>query len=312
MGIWSTPYSRDNTVPKNYNTKEAIVTMKISIQGNIGSFSHIAATSIFGSAIDLIERDTFKEVFEDLNSDRCEYIVIPIENSTYGSIFQNYDLLGSNDFEIFKEIYLKIKFHLIGLPESSFNDIKELHSHPVGLGQISLFLEENRQIKAIEFPDTAGAVKMIKEKNDITKAAVASKFASNIYGMKILKEDIHENKNNYTRFFALRKKTFKESTAFNSVNNTSYTKPKTTIQFRLGEEAGSLYKCIGAFATRDLALVKIESRPIINTHWEFTFYMDIRADISDEKMIDALEEMKLYSKDLRVLGCYEKGTYIDT
>ena len=280
--------------------------MTISIQGNIGSFSHIASTNLFGSGIQLLERDSFKEVFDDLKNERCEYIVIQIENSTYGSIFQNYDLLGSNDFEIFKEVYLKIKFHLIGLPDSKFEDIVELHSHPVGLGQISKFLEENRQIKAIEFPDTAGAVKMVKETNDLSKAAVASKFASNIYGMKILQEDIHENQNNYTRFFALRKNTK------HSAQSPELHKPKTTIKFQLGEESGSLYKCIGAFAKRDLALVKIESRPIINTHWEFTFYMDIKADVNSQEMQEAIEEMKLYSKDFSVLGCYDKGVYIDT
>lgn len=281
----------------------------ISIQGNIGSFSHIAATNLFGSGIQLLERDSFKEVFDDLKQERCEFIVIPIENSTYGSIFQNYDLLGSNDFEIFKEVYLKIKFHLIGLPDSKFEDIIELHSHPVGLGQISKFLEENRQIKAIEFPDTAGAVKMVKQTNDLSKAAVASKFASNIYGMQILKEDIHENQNNYTRFFALRKrKNVEQLTA----QSTKLAKAKTTIKFQLGEESGSLYKCIGAFAKRDLALVKIESRPIINTHWEFTFYMDIKADVNSIEMQEAIQEMKLYSKDFSVLGCYDKGVYIDT
>lgn len=282
--------------------------MKISIQGNKGSFSHIAATNLFGPEIELIERDTFKEVFEDLKNNRCESIVIPIENSTYGSIFQNYDLLGLNDFEIFKEIYLKIKFHLIGLPESKFEDITELHSHPVGLGQISKFLETNRQIKAVEFPDTAGAVKMIKDKNDKSKAAVASKFAAELYGAKIIRESIHENQNNYTRFFALRKK----QKSLKADNPGSYFKPKTTISFRLGEESGSLYKCIGAFAKRDLALVKIESRPIINTHWQFTFYMDIRADVNSSQMEAAIEEMSQYSKDLRILGCYEKGIYIET
>lgn len=282
--------------------------MKISIQGNKGSFSHIASASLFGSDVKLLERDTFKEVFDDLRNDKCEYIVIPIENSTYGSIFQNYDLLGSNDFEIFKEIYLKIKFHLIGLPESQFDDISELHSHPVGLGQISKFLEDNRQIKAIEFPDTAGAVKMIREKNDKSKAAVASKFAAELYGAKILVEDIHENHNNYTRFFALRK----QQKHLETDSSNLYFKPKTTIQFRLGEESGSLYKCIGAFAKRDLALVKIESRPIINTHWQFNFYMDIRADVNSSEMKAAIEEMSQYSKDLRILGCYEKGIYIET
>ncbi len=283
--------------------------MKVSIQGNIGSFSHIASTTLFGSGIELIERDSFKEVFDDLRNDRTEIIVIPIENSTYGSIFQNYDLLGSNDFEVFKEIYLKIKFHLIGQPESKFEDIAELYSHPVGLGQISKFLEENRQIKAIEFPDTAGAVKMVKDSKVNSKAAVASKFAANIYGMKILQEDIHENKNNYTRFFALRKSNYAKASLDKSIQ---FEKPKTTIQFQLGEESGSLYKCLGAFANRDLALVKIESRPIINTHWEFTFYMDIRGDVNSKEMQEALEEMKTYAKDFRVIGCYDKGVYIDT
>jgi prephenate dehydratase len=215
---------------------------------------------------------------------------------------------------IIAEIYLKINFHLISFEGNTLENIKQVYSHPVALGQIRQFLHEHKHIQALEFSDTAGAVNMIKQKykdsnNKYNYGAVASAFAAHTYGMTIIKEDILENQNNYTRFFLLKKvddpKTYEIK---NNIKNSA----KVSLEFQLGEEAGTLYKCLEPFAKRDIAIVKIESRPIINTHWQFTFYMDIKADYSDNNFKAALSELINNTAKLRVIGYYHKGDYIPT
>ncbi|MEP7103204.1 MAG: prephenate dehydratase [Candidatus Dojkabacteria bacterium] len=280
--------------------------MKISIQGNLGSYSHIAAESIFGKEIELIERSEFTEVFEDLKTSTADYIVVPIENSTHGSVYQNYDNISKFDFPIIGEVYLRINFHLIAHPGTNIKEIKTLYSHPVGLNQIKEFLKENKQIKAIEFDDTAGSVKMIKEKNLKDSAAAASKLAAQLYAMEILEENIHENEKNFTRFFVLSKDGKLPKELKDNRND------KTSIQFLLGDEPGSLYKALRTFADRDIALTKIESRPILHTDWEYRFYVDVTAGIQEDKMKNALFELKSYVKEFKILGSYKKGEYIET
>lgn len=276
----------------------------VSIQGNLGSYSHIAASHIFGREVKVIERDNFTDVFEDLREDRVKYIVVPIENSTHGSVYQNYDNLSKYEFNIVGELYLKINFHLIAHPNVDIKEIGTIYTHPVGMNQIKGFLREYPNIKPVEFSDTAGSVKMIQEENLTHSAAAASKFAAEVYGMQVLKENIQENSKNYTRFFVLSK---------SEVDiKTNGDERKTTIQFQLGEEAGSLYKSLRCFADRDIALSKIESRPIIDTDWEYRFYVDVEASVDEEKLQNAFNELTNYVKDMKILGSYFKGEYIDT
>jgi prephenate dehydratase len=280
--------------------------LKISIQGNLGSYSHIAANSIFGNTIEILERPDFTQVFDDLKEKRADYIVIPIENSTHGSVYQNYDNISKYNFPVVGEVYLKINFHLITHPDTKFEDIKTLYTHPVAMNQIREFLKENPQITPIEFEDTAGSVKMIKEKGLKDSAAAAGKLAAEIYEMKVIEENIHENGKNYTRFFVLSRNGERPEKLIKEVNN------KTTIQFQLGEEPGSLYKSLRAFSDRDISLTKIESRPIINTDWEYRFYVDVTAGIQEDKLKNALFEFKSYVKDFKILGSYKKGESILT
>lgn len=274
--------------------------MKISIQGAVGSFSYLAAQNLYGTSIEIISRDTFKEVFEDLLSKKADAICIPIENSTYGSIYQNYDFLTKYDFYINAELYLKINFQLIVNPGVKFEEITELYTHPVALGQIRWFLESNPQIKPIEFPDTSGAVEMIKLKNLKNAAAAAGRFSASNFKMEIIKENIQDNLKNYTRFFGISR----------TQTTNSLLKNKTTIEFELGEEVGSLYKTLEFFNDKGIPLSKIESRPIINTEWEYTFYLDFLA--GNNQILQHLGELKSSVKDLRILGSYKKGDYIIT
>jgi prephenate dehydratase len=275
--------------------------MNISIQGTKGSYSHIAAEHIFGNNIELLERDSFKEVFQDASENNTDFGVIPIENSTHGSVFQNFDLLTQNNLHITKELYLKINFHLIGHPGVVVEDLTDLYTHPVALSQIQSFLSEHKKIDAHEYPDTGGGVEMIKEKSWRHAAGAASKLAAEIYGMDILEENIHDNPKNYTRFFVLS-------------NTEEYDKDanKTSIQFELEHKPGTLSNAIKCFADQDISLMKIESRPIIDTEWEYRFYVDLLAGLFNSKMQTAIKNLQNYARNLRVLGTYKEGEYIET
>lgn len=278
--------------------------MKISIQGNIGSFSHIAANALYGSKIELLERDSFNEVFEDLKENRADKIVIPIENSTHGSIYQNYDNLSQYGFSITKELYLKINFHLITFPHTNLSDITDIYSHPVALNQIRGFLEKHKEIKVHEYPDTAGSVKMIKMENLKSSAAAASKLAAEVYGMQVLKENIHDNKKNFTRFLALEKGNLdKELEKGKNV--------KVSLELELKHIPGVLYRAIGSFAEKNINLTKIESRPILHTNWEYRFYIDV-VDKSEDKILKAITELNKHANKVKILGIYEEGEYLDT
>lgn len=275
--------------------------MKIAIQGNKGSYSEIASMSLYGEDIEVISKNTFLEVFKSLDSGECDFCVIPIENSTYGSVYQNFDLLTKFNFNIVKEIYLEVNFHVIALNDVKFEDITEIYTHPVGMAQISGFLEANPQIKPIEYHDTAGSLEMIKAKNLTTSAGAASSKAAEMNGMQILKRSIQDNPKNYTRFFALSRKP-----------EYAKTSNKTTLQFRLGKESGSLFEAIKVFATKNIPLVKIESRPVINSDWEYTFYIDVLEGIHTDQMKDCIIELVTNVRELRVLGSYVEGKYIKT
>lgn len=274
--------------------------MKISIQGEIGSYSHMAALNLYGNDIELLCRQSFKEVFEDLKEDRANAICIPIENSTYGSIYQNFDFLTKYNFHINSEVYLKVNFHLIVHPGTKLEEITELYTHPVAMGQIRGFLENHPSIRPIEFPDTSGSVKMIKEKGLKHAAAAASKAAAETYGMQVIKENIQDNLKNYTRFFGISK----------NGPVSKLPKNKTTIEFELGDEVGSLSKVLDFFAKKNIALTKIESRPIINTDWEYIFYLDFLA--SEEEIKTHIADLKYSVRHFRILGSYTKGEYINT
>src|SRR6185369_16847472 len=156
---------------------------------------------------------------------RADYIVVPFENSTHGSVYQNYDNISKYDFTIIGEVYLRINFHLIVNPGTKLEDIANIYSHPVGLNQIREFLRNHKNIKDIEYDDTAGSAKMIRDEGKKDSAAAASRLAAELYGMEILEENIHENQKNFTRFFVLSKNGKQPKELKDRENN------KTSIQF---------------------------------------------------------------------------------
>lgn len=274
---------------------------RISIQGSLGSYSHIAATSIFGEEIELSQDETFDDAIRKCSDSTVDFAVIPFENSTHGSVTENFDLLTKYNLKIIKELYLKINFHLLALPGVKFEDIKNVYTHKVSMIQIKKFLEENSQIEPHVYADNALAAEYIKNNNLKDSAAAASRLAAKLNGLEILKERIQDNPKNYTRFFVLSREG-----DFDKNSN------KTSISFTVKHATGTLVSALKCFSDEGISLSKIESRPLIDTEWEYLFYVDLVAGINDNKMKSALKKIKESTLQLNILGSYPQGEYIDT
>jgi prephenate dehydratase len=268
-----------------------------AFQGELGAFSHSAAVALLGQEIDASPYPSFREVYEALKLDEVTHAVLPIENTLHGSILENYDHLLQYGFPIRGETSVRISHQLIAMPGTRFRDVTQAFSHPVALNQCRNFFEKHKTIKPISFYDTAGSVKMLREKHLLNAAAVASEAAANYYGGVILKRNIEDNSHNYTRFFLLTKQ--HRAPAIPS-------RPwKTSIVFSTSNTPGSLFKVLACLALRDLSLTKIESRPLVGRPWEYLFYVDFLGSTADKAVKNALAHIAEVTGFSRVLGSYQ-------
>jgi prephenate dehydratase len=272
---------------------------RIAIQGEIGSFHDIAAHQYFkGEQIELICCSTFEQVFENIKRDPTVIGMIAIENTIAGSLLHNYDLLRESGVTVVGEHKLHIEHSICCLPEDSWETIKEVHSHPVALAQCRNFLANHPDMKAVEAEDTAGSAEYISNNNIRGWAAICSSYAANIYGMKILQEDIHDNKHNYTRFLVVSNP--HKASLLREVEKSN----KSSIVFSLAHEEGSLSKILTILSFYDINLTKIQSLPIIGHEWEYLFYVDVSFDnlTRFRQSIDAITPLV---KNIKILGEYE-------
>ena len=233
---------------------------KVAFQGARGAFSEQAAKQLIGDELDLRPREKFIEVFEALKAGEVDCAVVPIENTLHGSVHENYDHLRNFGIPIVAETRVRIVHNLIGRPEAKLDQIRRAISHPVALNQCLEFFRNNSGIQAEPHYDTGGSVKTVMEQDDPSIAAIASEAAAELYGAKILKPSIEDDPENYTRFFLLSPEA-PESPADGKAH-------KTSIVFATSDTPGSLFKCMSAFALRDISLAKIESRPMKGRPWE--------------------------------------------
>ena len=263
---------------------------KVSFQGERGAYSEAAAASFFDESIETVPLPTFADVLEHTTSGKTDYSVLPVENSLEGSVGESYDLLYSTSLNAVGEIYHKIEHCLIGI--GTIEQVNTVYSHPQALGQCRRFIQQHN-IKTVPSYDTAGSVKIIKEMNKENVACIASKNASEINQVPIIKEGIADNPNNYTRFLVLSKRHSKETQ-----------KDKTSIIFSIKHEPGTLFQIMEKFSECSVNLTKIESRPKKNTAWEYNFYVDFEGNVNNSKiskMINKIKENTLYFK---ILGSY--------
>jgi prephenate dehydratase len=266
--------------------------MKIAIQGELGSFSHQAAETMLPGA-KIVPCARSLEVFDRVGKGTVGGAVIPIENSLAGSVAEHFDLLMSRDVHIVREFRLRIVHNLIAAPGAKFADIRKVFSHPVALDQCRDLFAKYPRLEPTPFYDTAGSAKHVVGTRLTNAAGIASRRAADVYGGKILKAGIEDDKKNFTRFFLIHKG---RATATRAAG-------KTSLAFSVRNQPGALFKALSVFALRDISLAKIESRPMRGRPWEYVFFVDLlRGD--DGAARNALRHLAEVAELVKVLGIY--------
>ncbi len=275
--------------------------IRTGFQGERGAFSQEAVRQLLGDRAAIAPFERFDQVFRALDGGKIDAAVIPIENTLAGSVHENYDHLLEYDVRIVGETNVRIVHNLIVRPGVRFRDLRRVYSHPVALNQCLRFFSDNPHIEKMPFYDTAGSVKMITADGLDDAGAIASSIAAVIYGAQILRRSIEDDRRNFTRFFLLRR-----AAAARPRNRMDATL-KTSIVFTTRNTPGALFRCISAFALRDLNLTRIESRPLRGKPWEYLFYVDFLGREEEPRVQNALNHLRELADYLRVLGSYPRG-----
>lgn len=270
-------------------------TAKVACQGVEGAYSGIAAGRLF-SLPDITYCPSFDSVFDALDKGKCEYGVLPLENSTAGSVVKIYDLMMHHNFSIVKSIRIKIDHCLLTKRGTELSDIKEVFSHEQAINQCSQFIKEHPEIKFTPVANTAMASKAVSlsERNDV--AALSSRHCAELYGLQILSSGIQDQGNNYTRFICISKKLEIYPGA-----------DKTTIMAATGDTPGALYQLLSLFFAHGINITKLESRPMPTRDFEYIFYLDLDVSIYSPKLKTVLSELERYSGEFRYLGSYTES-----
>ena len=267
---------------------------KIYFQGMFGAYSHLAALSIDPDA-EILPCKTFDECFNKAASDNNCKIIIPESNRITGNIGIEY-LIFKHRLNIYHEHFQKIEHNLLGQPGAKLSDIKEVFSHAQGLSQCSKFITDNNLFEHIR-ADTAGSAEMISKKKDIRQGAIASSLSADIYGLKIIKKNIENEKGNLTRFLIMGKNILQPE-----LKNKKYI---TSFLFKLKSKPAALYQSLGGFAINGVNLTKLQSYPEKNTFDSYFFLCDLDGHIEDPKVQKSLKELGLHCEDFHVLGVFE-------
>lgn len=264
----------------------------VACQGVVGAYSQVAADRFFRNA-DISYFSSFSNVFEAIESGMCEYGVLPIENSTAGSVGAVYDLMLKHKFYIVRSCRIKVSHSLLANPGATLDDIKVIISHEQAINQCSDFLSSHPNIKVHVRKNTAMAAKEVRDSGRLDIAAIASESCEDIYGLSTIEEGIQNQDNNYTRFICIAKK----PEVYPGAN-------KTAIMAVLPHKEGSLYNLLSRFAAYGANLTKIESVPLPEREFEFMFYFDFECSVYSEKFYTLICELSKASKKFRYLGSY--------
>ncbi len=272
----------------------------VAYQGTDGSYSQIAAERHFaGRKIICRGHDTFRSMLESVEAGTADYAMQPIENTTAGSINEAYDLLARMNLFVIGEEVLRVEHCLLTLPNVGLEQIRRVYSHPQALAQCSEFLSSLTRCEVISYTDTAMAVRRVQQESDPTQAAVGSELAGRIYGLPILKRDIANQRDNFTRFVVVAKAPAHYATSLEC---------KTSLIFTTRHERGALVRCLNILADHALNLTKLESRPRPNTPFEYIFYVDFEGNQALPDVAQALADVKAHTTFFKVLGSYPRRT----
>lgn len=266
---------------------------RIVFQGTEGAYGQAAMKAYFGENSNSYHVRTFRDAMEAIEEGAADYAVLPIENSSAGSVNEMYDLLVEFENYIVGETIIPITHTLAGLPGTQLSDIERVYSKAEALMQTSHFLDAHSDWQQISVANTAIAAKKILEDNDRTQAAVCSAYAARIHGLEVLEDGINDEQNNSTRFIVVtNQKVFLKGAS------------KISICFELPHESGSLYHLLSHFIYNDLNMTRIESRPIEGRSWEYRFFIDFEGNLEDAAVKNAIRGLREESRGLKILGNY--------
>ncbi len=269
---------------------------RIVFQGVEGAYAHIAMNEYFGSDTDSFHVDSWREAMEAIKSEKADYAVLPIENSTAGVVAENYDLLVEYDNYIVGEQIIPVRHCLLGLPEAELSDITSVYSHPQALAQCEKYLQEHEGWDCAKESNTAVAARKVRESGQKNKAAIASELTARLYGLKILKKNIQASTENSTRFIIVTKKKMFLASA-----------SKMSICLEIKHQSGSLYHALSHIIYNDLNMNFIQSRPLKErqgTNWQYRFFIDFAGNMNESAVQNALFGLSEECESVRVLGNY--------
>jgi len=270
--------------------------MIVAFQGERGAYSEDAAYAFFGTSAATEPCRHLSNVFKKVKRGEAEFGIVPIENSTEGSVNETYDLFLIHNLKVCGEKILKINHCLMANPNIEFTLIKTIYSHPQALAQCRRFLERF-DFEPIPVYDTAGSAKILKEKQLKNAGAIGSERAAELNEMRVLSSGISDNPSNFTRFLVLSK-----------TDSRATGRDKTSIIFAVRHVPGALYRVLGILANKHINITKLESRPTKQTPWEYNFYIDFEGHRTVKKCREALEELRSKVLSMRILGSYPIDT----
>lgn len=270
----------------------------VAYQGSEGANSHLLCASKFPHAKHH-SFDTFDEVFHAVESGKIALGIVPIENSNAGRVSEIHNLLKGTSLHIVGEFFLEIRHHLAAIADSDITQITDVYSHPQAL------MQSNQSVKSLSlskhsFFNTALAAKYVNKEQDPTKAALCTELAATLNNLKIIKYDMQDAEKNNTIFIALAKEVEELS-----INKSA--KKVTTLLFTVRNIPAAIYKCLGGFATNNINIIKLESYIPGGLSEEASFFISFEGDVDERSVQLALEELGFYSKDIKLLGVYDKA-----
>ncbi len=279
-----------NACRKNDLPKTAVV----ACQGIVGAYSQLAANAAFEQP-DIMYMRTFDGVFRAVDTGLCQYGILPIENSSAGSVSDVYDLMRAYRFYIVRSVKLSIAHMLLAKTKTRIEELQEIYTHEQAARQCSKFLEQNPHIKITICANTATAAQIVAESERSGIAAIASEHCVTLYNLVALSNAVQNNDNNYTRFICISK----DCEIFDCSD-------KISLMLKLEHRTGTLYEVLGQIAERGLNLTKLESRPIANTDFEFMFYFDVQASTENHDLYTLLLSLEQSTQSFQFLGSYSE------
>lgn len=280
------------------NEKSKAKTIRVSYQGTDGAFSHQAAIRHFEQRyqnVECIGYTRFEEAADAVERGEVDVSILPIENTTAGSINDTYDLLNEKELYISGEEVLHINHCLMAPADVKIGNVRRILSHPQAIAQCSKFLSTLPRCHVETYFDTAMAARKVRDDADLSQAAIASSYAAEIYGLQILKSHLANQEENYTRFVVVGKESIKCDPQLNC---------KTSLIFATVDEKGALLNCLNLLGDNGINMTKLESRPRLGHPWQSLFYLDIEGNRDEPRISDVLLKLKKKSQYLKVLGSY--------